>query len=90
MLACALSGGFGSLLAGNPGPRERIVLVSFIAGFGGTLSSVGNFIVEVLAGVDPILLRFDGIVYAVLSIFWAMVIGILFSASADWADEASD
>jgi fluoride ion exporter CrcB/FEX len=86
ILACALSGGLGTLLAGSPGPRERIVLVSFIAGFGGTLSSLATFIVEVLAGVDPVLLRFDGIIYAVLSIFWATFTGFLFSASADWAD----
>jgi fluoride ion exporter CrcB/FEX len=89
ILACALSGGLGTLLAGSPGPRERIVLVSFIAGFGGTLSSLATFIVEVLAGVDPILLRFDGIIYAVLSIFWATFTGFLFSASADWADLTS-
>jgi fluoride ion exporter CrcB/FEX len=89
ILACALSGGLGTLLAGSPGPRESIVLVSFIAGFGGTLSSLATFIVEVLAGVDPVLLRFDGIIYAVLSIFWATFTGFLFSASADWADLSS-
>jgi fluoride ion exporter CrcB/FEX len=89
ILACALSGGLGTLLAGSPGPRERIVLVSFIAGFGGTLSSLATFIVEVLAGVDPVLLRFDGFIYAVLSIFWATFTGFLFSASADWADLSS-
>ena len=87
ILACALSGGLGTLLAGNPGERERLVLVSFINGFGGTLSSVAAFIVEILAGIDPVLLRFDGAVYALLSIFWAMVVGFLFTASADWADE---
>jgi fluoride ion exporter CrcB/FEX len=87
ILACALSGGLGTLLAGNPGERERLVLVSFINGFGGTLSSVAAFIVEVLAGIDPVLLRFDGLVYALLSVFWAMVVGFLFTASADWADE---
>ena len=87
ILACALSGGFGSLLAGNPGDQERIVLQSFINGFGGTLSSLATFIVEILAGTDPILLRFDGIWYAVLSLFWAMVTGFIFSASVDWADE---
>lgn len=84
--ACALSGGLGNLLAGNPGPRERVVLVSFIAGFAGTMSSLAAFVVEILAGIDPILFRFDGIVYAMASIFWAMVIGFIFEASADWAD----
>ena len=87
ILACALSGGLGTLLAGNPGERERLVLVSFINGFGGTLSSVAAFIVEILAGIDPVLLRVDGAVYAFVSIFWAMVVGFLFTASADWADE---
>ena len=86
ILACALSGGLGSLLAGNPGPKERIALVSFVAGFGGTMSSLATFVVEILAGIDPILFRFDGMVYAALSIFWAMVTGFVFSASVDWAD----
>jgi len=89
VLACSLSGSLGTLLAGNPGPRERIVLVSVIAGFGGTLSSLAAFIVEILAGVDPILFRFDGIIYAVLSVFWAGVAGFVFSASVDWADETT-
>lgn len=86
MLACALSGGLGRLLAGNPNEAERLVLVSLINGTGGTLSSVAAFVVEILAGVDPILFRFDGAIYALWSIFWAMLIGFLFSASADWAD----
>ncbi|GAX10293.1 hypothetical protein FisN_3Lh494 [Fistulifera solaris] len=89
MLACALSGGLGNLLAGEPGPLESIVLVSFINGFGGTMSSLASFVVEILAGVDPILMRFDGMIYAFLSIFWAMVIGLLLSTSADWADQTS-
>ena len=84
--ACALSGTLGSVLAGNPGPRERIVLVSVIAGFGGTLSSVARFIVEILTGVDPILFRIDGVYYAVSSVFWGMVVSFVFSASVDWAD----
>ena len=87
ILACALSGGLGRLLAGNPNEEERLVLVSLINGFGGTLSSVANFIVEILAGLDPILFRFDGVLYALWSIFWAMVVGFVFSNSADWADE---
>lgn len=89
ILACSLSGSLGSLLAGNPGPRERTVLTSVIAGFGGTLSSLATFIVEVLAGVDPLLLQFDGLIYAVSSIGWAIVVGFAFSASVDWADETS-
>ena len=89
LLACALSGSLGGLLAGNPGPRERTVLTSLINGFGGTLSSVAAFIQEILAGIDPILFRFDGVVYASCSIFSALVIGFIFSASVDWADETT-
>lgn len=84
--ACALSGTLGTLLAGNPGPRERIALVAIIAGFGGTLSSVARFIVEILAGTDPILFRMHGIYYAVSSVFWGMLVSFLFTASVDWAD----
>ena len=87
ILACALSGGFGSLLAGNPGENERIALVSIISGFGGTMSSLATFIVEILAGIDPVLFRFDGVIYAVISICSAMVVGFVFSASVDWADQ---
>jgi len=89
ILACTLSGSLGTLLAGNPGPREQTVLLSLVNGFGGTLSSLATFIVEVLAGIDPILFRFDGVIYAVLSIFWAWVVGFVFSASVDWADETT-
>jgi fluoride ion exporter CrcB/FEX len=90
MLACALSGSFGSLLAGDPGPRERVVLQSIIAGFGGTLSSVAAFITEVLAGVDPILFRFDGIFYAFASVGCAMVIAFVTSGSVDWVDNTTE
>ena len=89
ILACALSGSLGGLLAGNPGPKERILLQSVVAGFGGTLSSLATFIVEVLAGMDPLLFRFDGVIYAVCSIMWALIVGFVFSASVDWADETS-
>lgn len=84
--ACALPGSLGSLIAGNPGPRERIALQSLIAGFGGTLSSVARFIVEILAGVDPVLFRMDGVYYAVCSVGWGLLVSFLFAASVDWAD----
>jgi fluoride ion exporter CrcB/FEX len=88
MLGCALSGSFEQLLAGNPGPRQRIVLVSLISGFAGSLSSVSALIVEVLAGTDPLLFRFDGLTYASCTIFWGMVIGFIVQATGDWADAA--
>mmetsp|Transcript_14357 Transcript_14357/g.33425 ORF Transcript_14357/g.33425 Transcript_14357/m.33425 type:complete len:841 (-) Transcript_14357:171-2693(-) len=84
--ACALSGTLGTLLAGNPDPRERIALVSIIAGFGGTLSSVARFIVEILSLMDPILFRLDGFYYAVISVSTGLLFSFLFSASVDWAD----
>ncbi|CAJ1966965.1 unnamed protein product [Cylindrotheca closterium] len=86
ILACALSGTLGNVLAGNPGPTERIALVALIAGFGGTLSSVARFIVEMLAGVDPILLRIDGAYYGMISIFCGLLVSFVFTASGDWAD----
>ena len=87
LLACALSGSLGTLLTGSRGDTQRIVLVSLIAGFGGTLSSLATFIVEILAGVDPILMRFDGMLYAIVSIGAAFVFGLIFTASVEWADQ---
>jgi len=84
--ACALSGTLGTLIAGNPGPRERIALVSIVAGFGGTLSSVARFIVEILSLLDPILYRLDGLYYAVISVLTGLFVSYLFAASVDWAD----
>jgi fluoride ion exporter CrcB/FEX len=86
ILSCALSGSLGTLLSGNIGENQQIVLSSIVNGFGGTLSSLASFIVEILAGVDPILLRYDGVVYAAASIGCAMVVGFVFSASVEWAD----
>ncbi len=84
--ACALSGTLGTLLAGNPGTQERIALKSIIAGFGGTLSSVARFIVEILSLIDPILFRLDGFYYAIASVGAGLLMSFLFAASVDWAD----
>jgi fluoride ion exporter CrcB/FEX len=78
ILACALSGTLGD--------TNQVVLVSIVNGFGGTLSSLASFVVEILAGIDPILFRFDGVIYAAASIGCAMVVGFIFSASVEWAD----
>ncbi|KAL7542587.1 hypothetical protein ACHAXR_012335 [Thalassiosira sp. AJA248-18] len=87
LLSCALSGSLGSFLAGNPGPEESIVLTSMIAGFAGSLSTFATFIVEILSLIDPILFKFDGMVYAMITIVWAIIIGFLGSQAKNWADE---
>ena len=86
ILACALSGSLGTILSGDPGENTQIVLSSIVNGFGGTLSSLASFVVEILAGIDPVLLRYDGVVYAAASIGCAMIVGFVFSASVEWAD----
>lgn len=70
ILGCALSGGLGSVLAGNPDPGQRIALVSCISGFSGSLSAFTSFLIEVLERVDPILLNSDGVTYALWTVFW--------------------
>ena len=70
ILGCALSGGLGSVLAGNPNPGQRIALVSCISGFAGSLSAFTSFLIEVLERVDPILLNSDGVTYALSTVFW--------------------
>jgi len=87
MLGCALSGSLGSLLAGNPGPEESMVVQSMIQGFAGSLSSLAAFVVELLCLIDPIIFKYDGIRYAVLTICWALVVGFITSQAKDWADK---
>jgi len=87
IFAVALSGSLGSLLAGNPGPEESIFLTSIIAGFVGSLSTLSTFLIEVLDRIDPILLKFDGMQYAFVTFFWAIVVGLLGSQAKNWADE---
>ena len=70
MLGCALSGGLGAVLAGNPDQGQRIALVSVISGFAGSLSAFTSFLIEVLERVDPLLLNGDGVTYALSTIFW--------------------
>jgi len=89
MLACALSGSLGRLLAGNPGPEESIVVLAMISGFGGSLSSLAAFVREILSGLDPIIFKWDGVTYAVTTLFWGFLIGILTRASNDWADDTT-
>ena len=86
MLSCLLSGSVGFFLAGNPNPEERIVLQSLISGLGGTLSTLSLFIVQMLNGIDAIMLRWDGLAYCAVTMFWGMVIGLVTEQSKDWAD----
>lgn len=87
MTACLLSGTLGSILAGRPKSREeQVILSSIIGGFAGSLSTLATFLVEVLDRMDPILLRFDGVKYAFVTVFWAMLIGLLGSQAKSWAD----
>lgn len=84
---CALSGSLGSFLAGNPGPEEGILLKSLIAGFAGSLSTFAAYIVEILSLIDPILFKFDGVVYSMITVLWAVIIGFVGSQAKNWADE---
>jgi len=87
VLGCALSGSLGSLLAGNPASEERIVLVSIIAGFAGSLSTLATFIVELLDRIDPILLKVDGVKYTLGTLCCTLIIGLVGSQAKNWADE---
>ena len=81
ILGCILSGSIGSLLAGNPGPTEGIVLESIILGFAGSLSTLA-FLVEVLNGIDVLLAEFSGITYALSTLFWGLIVGLVSSIVA--------
>jgi hypothetical protein len=39
------------------------MLASIIAGFGSTQGAVARFLVKIIAGMDPILFRLDGLYY---------------------------
>ena len=43
---------------------------------------------EILSLVDPIIFKFDGMVYAGITILWAVIIGFVGSQAKNWADEA--
>lgn len=87
ILSVALSGSIGSFLAGNPGPEESIVLTSMIAGFAGSLSTFAGYISEVLALIDPIIFKFDGFAYAIITVLWGAIVGFFSSQAKNWADE---
>ncbi|KAL3807311.1 hypothetical protein ACHAXA_008536 [Cyclostephanos tholiformis] len=84
---CALSGSLTSFLAGNLSSEETSVLHSMIAGFAGALSTFSAFIVEILSLMDPIIFKFDGMVYAMITVLWAVIVGIIGGQAKNWADE---
>jgi len=75
------------MTTGNPDPEESIVLQSMIAGLAGSLSTFAQFIIEILSLIDPIIFKFDGVVYSVITVFLALVVGFLGSQAKSWADE---
>jgi len=64
-----------------------MVVQSMIQGFAGSLSSLAAFVVELLSLIDPIIFKYDGLRYAVLTICWALVVGFITSQAKDWADK---
>lgn len=42
---------------------------------------------EILSLIDPIIFKFDGVVYAMITILWAVIIGFVVSQAKNWADE---
>ena len=58
-----------------------------IAGLAGSLSTFAQFIIEILSLIDPIIFKFDGVVYSVITVLLALVVGFLGSQAKSWADE---
>jgi len=58
-----------------------------IAGLAGSLSTFAQFIIEILSLIDPIIFKFDGVVYSVITVLLALVVGVLGSQAKSWADE---
>jgi fluoride ion exporter CrcB/FEX len=57
------------------------------AGFAGSLSTFAGYISEVLALIDPIIFKFDGFAYAIITVAWGAIIGFFSSQAKNWADE---
>ena len=57
--------------------EESIVLQSMIAGLAGSLSTFAQFIIEILSLIDPIIFKFDGVVYSIITVLLALVVGFL-------------
>lgn len=50
-------------------------------------SFASNYIAEIVSLIDPIIFKFDGIVYAFATIAWGLIIGLTSSQAKNWADE---
>ena len=79
LLGCTLSGSIGSLLAGNPGEEESIVLESIILGFAGSLSTL-VFLVEALSGIDPLISDYRSFTYLLSTLVWGLIVGFISSS----------
>mmetsp|Transcript_12389 Transcript_12389/g.24681 ORF Transcript_12389/g.24681 Transcript_12389/m.24681 type:complete len:160 (-) Transcript_12389:207-686(-) len=87
MLAIALNGSLGAFLGGQGTTgRERIVLQSIIDGFGGSLSTLTRFLIEVLNGIDPVAGRSEGLSYLGATLLSGLVIGFVTRQATDWVD----
>lgn len=43
--------------------------------------------VEIISLIDPIIFKFDGFIYAMVTILWGMIIGLTSSQAKNWADD---
>lgn len=86
LAGCALSGSLGTLLR-DMGTGNHIVLHSLVSGFAGSLSTLALFVVQIVTTVDVVTGRLDGLIYAFVTLFWGVVIGLLVTQSMNWADK---
>lgn len=46
-----------------------------------------NHRVEIISLIDPIIFKFDGFIYAMVTILWGLIIGLASSQAKNWADD---
>mmetsp|Transcript_7347 Transcript_7347/g.15891 ORF Transcript_7347/g.15891 Transcript_7347/m.15891 type:complete len:153 (-) Transcript_7347:51-509(-) len=92
MLAIALNGSLGAFLSNTTvatstaATSPKIVLQSIVDGFGGSLSTLTRFLIEVLNGIDPIIGRTAGLQYLGATLVSGLIIGFVTKQATDWAD----
>ena len=42
---------------------------------------------EIVSLIDPIIFKFDGAIYAIITIAWGLLIGLASAQAKNWADE---